>query len=155
MGNEYTVFGIQETWLKPEDHSYRRDMTEEICTIPPHSRCKGFGGVEIMIQAPILHRLIEKNQTKTYQMITVSIGGMFITNTYISPAASGKDEETILQKILNLSRGPAMVMGDFNARNRDWDHRTNQRGTKLKQWEIKNGWNIKATKGHTCSNYRG
>lgn len=83
------------------------------------------------------------------------MGETHVKIVYISPAARKAEEEQILQIFLNVKRGRAEIFGDMKARHKDWDHRKNQRRTKLKQWAMKHNWKIRTPDSTTCTNQIG
>ena len=69
---------------------------------------------------------------------------IIVIGAYISPTISKEDFSKALNWIRQAAFGPTIVLGDFNARLKTWDSKTNTRGTSLFEWAQYLKWKINA-----------
>ena len=73
----------------------------------------------------------------------------------MSPSITKENLTAVLQWIRDASSGPTVVLGDFNARHKDWDSTTNTRGRTLRKWSKRFGWTISAPNTPTNTTEQG
>ena len=87
-------------------------------------------------------------------MIT-KFGDLSISVGYISPAASTEELRTTLDTARKQSQPKAIIMGDINAQNTQWDRSTNTKGSEVLKWAEKHGWTINASASPSFTSVRG
>ena len=146
MESEEILFGfIVETWLHPERAIPKvcRD-TSAVCTIHPVGFERGKNGISIIINPKMRkHPLLKDFQilardTLNGTFIYLQLGNVKILCIY-NPPSQPEDIDIWLEEILLKCRANTLeniiILGDFNARCREWgDHSANSKGRKLKQW---------------------
>lgn len=126
---------VSETWLKPcksffhkNYYCYRNDRRDE-----------EHGGVAIVIQRNIKHKLLESINTKVIESIPISIetqtGPITIVGAYFSNSKRDPMTYNLFQQDiqkLTAFKGSFIISGDLNSRHRFWNcFRGNKPGTIL------------------------
>lgn len=150
LADKMDVIGICETWCKEDDQDLLNMMDEYVNTERPHPRCRGYGGVGLIVNPIIKYTLIEKCTTKTHQHISIQIGNVMIVIIYISPITKAPETMSLLDGIKAYARGDTIIIGDLNARNRSWDSSSNSKGIMIKNWAEIHNWEIHNPCGKTC-----
>lgn len=151
METEEILFGfIVETWLHPERAIPKvcRD-TSAVCTIHPVGFERGKNGISIIINPKMRkHPLLKDFQilardTINGSFIYLQLGNIKVLCVY-NPPSQPEEIDTWLEEILMKVRantfGEIIILGDFNARCREWgDHSANSKGRILRRWTESNG----------------
>lgn len=143
------ILFISETWIRECDKDMPKMVDEQVRNPSHEGKKRGFGGVAMMINPMIKYVVISKFATKNIQALTVRVHGVTITGLYIAPNAKAEEEAEALNTVQKISRGAALIIGDLNARSRDWDTKSNGRGRRLLKWARAHNWTPRAPKGHT------
>lgn len=72
------------------------------------------------------------------------MGHIWIALTYLAPSCPRDMVTHTLQTIRQRARGPALILGDLNARHESWDVTGNTRGRALVHWNNQWAWRILA-----------
>lgn len=151
METEEILFGfIVETWLHPERAIPKvcRD-TSAVCAIHPVGFERGKNGISVIINPQMKkHPLLKDFQilardTINGTFIYLQIGNIKVLCIY-NPPSQPEEIDTWIEEILLKCRASTadeiIILGDFNARRREWgDHSNNTRGGILKRWTVANG----------------
>lgn len=151
METDDILFGfIVETWLHPERAIPKvcRD-TSAVCTIHPVGYERGKNGISIIINPKMRkHPLLKDFQilardTVNGTFIYLQLGNFKILCIY-NPPSQPEEIDTWLEEILLKCRANTLediiILGDFNARCREWgDHSGNSKGRTLRPWIESNG----------------
>ena len=151
METEEILFGfIVETWLHPERAIPKvcRD-TSAVCVIHPVGYERGKNGISLIINPqmknhPILRDLqILARDTINGTYIYLQVGNVKVLCVY-NPPSQPEEIDTWIEEILLKCRANTtdqiIILGDFNARRREWgDHSDNSKGGILKRWTETNG----------------
>ena len=146
MEAEDILFGfIVETWLHPERAIPKvcRE-TSAVCMVHPVGYERGKNGISIIINPKMKrHPLLKDFQilardTINGTFIFLQIGNVKLLCIY-NPPSQPEEIDTWLEEILMKCRANTLddliILGDFNARCREWgDHSANSKGRILKQW---------------------
>ncbi len=103
----------------------------------------------IITRAGIAVRVLFKMATRTSQAIVARVGHLKVATVYISLLADRDEYDTYLGNLHKYCRGQAVIMGDFNARHRHWDRKSNWRGNKVARGAEKHNWRIRTATGPT------
>lgn len=150
MEEEEILFSfIVETWLHPERAIPKvcRE-TSAVCMVHPVGYERGKNGISIIINPQMKrHPLLKDFQilardTINGTFIYSQIGSVKVLCIY-NPPSQPEDIDTWLEEILLKCRVNTLedivILGDFNARCREWgDHSANSKGRILKQWTESN-----------------
>lgn len=151
MESEDILFGfIVETWLHPERAIPKvcRD-TSAVCVIHPIGHERGKNGISIIINPKMKkHPLLKDFQVLARDTINgtyiyVQVGSIKILCIY-NPPSQPEEVDIWLEEILLKCRANTIediiILGDFNARCREWgDHYANSKGRILNLWTQSNG----------------
>ena len=151
METEEILFGfIVETWLHPERAIPKvcRD-TSAVCMVHPVGFERGKNGISIVINPKMRkHPALKDFQilardTVNGTFIFMQLGNLKILCIY-NPPSQPEEIDTWLEEILVKCRANTLediiILGDFNARCREWgDHSANPKGRILRQWTESNG----------------
>ena len=146
MESEEILFGfIVETWLHPERAIPKvcRD-TSAVCMVHPVGFERGKNGISVIINPQMKkHPLLKDFQilardTVNGTFLYLQLGNIKILCVY-NPPSQPEEIDTWLDEILLKCRAKTsdeiIILGDFNARCREWgDHRGNSKGGILKRW---------------------
>jgi hypothetical protein len=146
MQTEDILFGfIVETWLHPERAIPKvcRE-TSAVCVVHPVGYERGKNGISIIINPKMKrHPLLRDFQvlardTVNGTFIYVQLGNIKLLCIY-NPPSQPEEIDTWLEEILLKCRANTLeeiiILGDFNARCREWgDHYANSKGRILKRW---------------------
>lgn len=151
METEEILFGfIVETWLHPERAIPKvcRD-TSAVCVVHPVGFERGKNGISLIINPQMKkHPLLKDFQilardTINGTFIYVQIGNIKVLCVYLPPSQPEEIDTWIEEVLLKCRANTAdniIILGDFNARRRDWgDHSENSKGGILKRWIESNG----------------
>jgi len=141
---------VTETWLNPKYSipSVCRD-TSAVCSIFPHGYERGKNGVSMIINPKFARHPVMKDMevlcrdTLNGTYLYVQLGTVNVLCVYFPPSCPTDlniwMEEIFLACKIN-SQNDLLVLGDFNARLREWgDHEGNTRGRQLKEFVEANG----------------
>ena len=151
METEDVLFGfIVETWLHPERAIPKvcRD-TSAVCVVHPVGYERGKNGISIIVNPrmkkhPLLNDFqVLARDTVNGTFIYVQLGNIKILCIY-NPPSQPEEIDTWLEEILLKCRANTLeeivILGDFNARCREWgDHYANSKGRILNRWIEANG----------------
>lgn len=140
------VAALTETWMTPEEQPPRG--VSEYVTLQS-KRGRSHGGVALCVHPLLQYRLMTKMAQKEYQYILIQIGGMIVGTVYISPRAPLRSIQQCMKELRQNCRGPAVIMGDLNARNIEWDRTANTIGRYVSTWARDNRWTIHAPNNPT------
>lgn len=151
--NNLDILMIQETLL-PETGTIFSNYGHEIVTKnTEHPTARGSA---MLVKPDLNYKLICKDITASYELIAIRVGPITICGVYIR---IDHDISAIItdcmETIKSIARGPVVVVGDFNARDRRWDRSGNARGRYLKNWCDREGWTISSTNEPTFTGGRG
>lgn len=138
---------LQETFLSPEQGVSISDQCVYLNNSPGQQRYRAPGGSMIIVRKNLRFRLLRKTVIDRCELIVIKIAGCVLASIYSPPSRnneSWKSIEKALEIVCELSTGAAMVIGDFNARHKDWCHGTNARGRSLVRWAEQRRWKITA-----------
>jgi len=138
------VLGLTETWQRPLDRFVLPLQYEAITKEPMGNRNRGHSGAAIAINNDTEYELIAKAEFENCVYVTIRIHRTFYTVVYVGPSTDKEELKEVLESIRRVSRGPSIIMGDFNARHLLWDSCTKPRGTALYEWAATWGWSITA-----------
>lgn len=155
LSRQAHVVGLCETWHKQDDQYFKSQVNEELIGPKAGELNRNTGGVALIVHPLLRYEVQAQHSSKHAQYISIRIGDTLISIIYLSP--SGRDEEVIklLDEISRSHRRKSVIMGDFNARHKEWDHASNMRGRRLVAWASRNGWVISGSGGATCYTNRG
>ena len=151
METEEILLGfIVETWLHPERAIPKvcRD-TSAVCVIHPVGFERGKNGISVIVNPQMKnHPLLKDFQilardTINGTFIFLQVGSVKILCMY-NPPSQPEEIDTWVEEILLKCRAntieDVIILGDFNARRREWgDHSNNTKGGTLKRWIESNG----------------
>lgn len=116
---------ITETWGEVQ--------SEENWTI--HNYCKERSNIRRVPgcgEVAMIHRSVVNFKARTFRCATkyehVIIYGRPIVGCHVSPKATAEEFKLFLTDGGDLLRAPGIIIGDFNARARQWDDTANRRG---------------------------
>ena len=151
METEDILLGfITETWLHPERAIPKvcRD-TSAVCMIHPVGFERGKNGISIIINPKMKRHPALKDfqilarDTLNGSYIILQIGNIKIMCVYNPPSQPEEIDiwlEEIITKCNANTLDNVVILGDFNARCREWgDHSANAKGRLLKRWAESNG----------------
>lgn len=124
------IIMLEETWFKSRDKFNHKDYV-----IYRKDRIDGYGGIAALIHREIIHREIgpmqgpipEKCQIQMFELVTHKI---IISNVYFHP--SNRITQSLLEKFLDFSSYPIIMLGDFNSHHSLWGS----------EWKDQNGENV-------------
>lgn len=90
------------------------------------------------------------NTQEAQILVAKSSDGILIIGAYIAPLRGKSKMQSILEWIKPWLRGKAVLLGDLNARNRNWDSDTNAYGSALQAWASTHGAKVYAPPTTTC-----
>lgn len=135
---------VTETWLNPK-HAIPAVCKESssVCTIMPQGRDRGKNGVSMIVNPKMSkHKALKDTEVMTKDTINgtflhVKIGSVNILCIYYPPSCETELEiwlEEVLLKCNIDSGRDLIILGDFNARLKEWnDHENNSRGISLRE----------------------
>jgi hypothetical protein len=151
METEDILFGfIVETWLHPGRAIPKvcRD-TSAVCVVHPVGFERGKNGISLIINPqmkkhPLLKDLqILARDTVNGTYIYLQVGNIKVLCVYFPPSQPEEIDTWIEEVLLKCRANTAdeiIILGDFNARRRDWgDHSENSKGGILERWIESNG----------------
>lgn len=143
-GQSLDILGLTETWQRPHDRFVL--PLEYIALTSPvaGNRYRGHAGVAMTFREGLLGKSTKKYQTEDFMVLTCLVGELWISLLYIFPSCPPSGLTAAMEVARRNSPGPALIMGDFNARHRNWDTQTNSKGTELLRWTQFWGWQIDA-----------
>jgi exonuclease III len=129
--NKIDILCLNETWLKQND-SHLNLMKDYIML--RHDRLSRGGGVAIIINRIISHKLLSSKSTRDYEYIAIEISNnnekIILLNSYTHPKS--KSNFNFISQLLKKSSGKMIVVGDFNATHHSWFcNSSNKRGIEL------------------------
>jgi len=121
---------LQETML-PENYSLNCRRYEITSVTPPHANNKPCGGVAIMVNSNLPHRIISLNtQLQAVAVRITTPKSLTICSVYLPPS-SHWDHKDLLELSEQLPV-PSVIMGDFNAHNTLWgETHTDKKGDEV------------------------
>lgn len=149
------ILGLSETWINGDKIDYSTQMNLAVNNKTSNKNNRSFGGVAMIINPIIKFKIIREMAHPKYQFITIGLTNLTVTVCYISPSASAGTVEGAMVEIQRHTGDRAIVMGDFNARHKQWDDTTNSRGIVIKRCSIKREWQIQKSAEMTCYAARG
>ena len=154
--NALDVLALQETWTRGTETDLLPSWITGAVSAPvPTGALRGFGGVAMVVNPAIRHRVVMSKGTTRYQFVIALVGDMHIASVYISPHAVKAQVLECLNEVKQAAPPPAVIIGDLNARHVDWDTRSNYRGALLKVWARNSDFAICAPDDQTFVNYNG
>lgn len=139
---------LTETWITPPDEV--EGIVSEYTALPsPYTNGKGYGGGALCVHPLLRYTVLKKHSTPEYQFILIRVQGVVIMGLYISPSATARVTRECFSDIEQCTSGPTVVIGDLNAKHRDWSRNENTRGRFIKKWAIQEGWTVNAPLGDT------
>lgn len=78
-----------------------------------------------------------------------------IVGCYISPTTSSEQLQEFLHQTNQWFRGPGVLVGELNSRDRTWDETSNRRGPTLRKWAIAHGFTTQRPPTRTLRNMSG
>ncbi len=125
------VIGLTETWQLPED-CFVLPLQYEAGTVPPvKQQWRGHKGVALALGHAVNYKRKDTSITTNTMYATVRIKDLYLTVLYAAPQTPCKELTHTLNRIRRSSRGPSIIMGDLNARDKNWDTNFNTAGTTL------------------------
>ena len=105
-------------------------MKYEALSIEPiGNRRWGSAGIALVWKPNIEGETVLKHKSLNAQLMTAKFGELSISTTYISPAATTEELRATPDTSRRHSQPKAIIMGDINARNTQWDTSTNTKGS--------------------------
>ncbi|KAI0562920.1 Endonuclease-reverse transcriptase [Gracilaria domingensis] len=139
--NGIAVAALTETWLKPGDE-LETYISEQVALQPQCPNGKGYGGVALCVHPLLKYELLGKEANSVYQYVAIKAQGVSTVGLYLSPAATIQQTRECLHDIEELISLPFIIMGDLNARHKDWDKKDNTRGRFLRKHAMQRAWVI-------------
>ena len=130
------VIGLTVTRAHPTDR-FIIPMTHEALTVEPTgNRCRRNAGISLAWKTGIEEETVPKNKSLKTQLVSTKFGDLSISVAYISAAATKEDLGITLNTARRRTQPEALIMGDINARNIQWDTSPNTKGL---NWAEKHG----------------
>ena len=148
------ILVLNETWYEPH-FSFPSHWRHESACLPKAKNNRSHGGVTMIVKNNICFKLLFKIARRFYQLVAISFNGATVVGAYIAPEAPPSDLSNFIELISRKCSGRTMVIGDLNARNKNWDDKSNRRGTTLRHWAYSHGWEIHAPNEYTYISERG
>lgn len=153
--NNIDIIGLTETWQRPTDR-FLLPLDYTAVTIPPSGgRNRGTGGIALAYKPGLDIEVVYRAASDKHQIIVANTPTISIVLVYISPVSTAQELKDFMNEFKQYAKTPAIVMGDFNARNLKWDKSLNPRGTALLQWAEEGEWTIHASTFPTYSSITG
>lgn len=138
-----TLAVITETKLRPFT-AILTDYTNINARMPVEEGGNAHGGITILLNNAYSHRVVLRIVNPTIQALGITIKDTTYVAIYIPKQVESQQLLHELTKIHMTCRGKTVLIGDFNARHKNWCSKGNRNGTCLKLWAEQNGWVIHA-----------
>lgn len=126
-----------------------------VCNDPRTESARAAGGTAVLNKPGLHYKVIRKAIFASTELVAVQVEGSLIGGVYIPPIAPWRGVEQALETFRSLLNGKALLIGNLNARHRDWCVKDNRRGEWLRQWAIDHRWEIHAPPQTTCRSSNG
>lgn len=144
------ILGICETWLRKGNTPEKQLLSELASVTSEDATQRGFGGVGMIINPLIRYTLIANVTERTHQYVCIRTGDVHITTLYFAPKTNKETDIKVWDEVTNITKGKSIIIGDLNARHKNWDKHSNPRGIRFNKWAHAQGWKITAPTQHTC-----
>ena len=149
------IIGLTETWARPTDRFILPVKHEALSIEPTGHRRRGNAGIALAWKSIVEGETVLKHKSLNAQLLTTKFGDLSISVAYISPATSTEELRTTLNTARKQSQPKAIIMGDINARNTQWDSSTNTKGSEVLKSAEQHGWTINASASPSFTSVRG
>ena len=138
------LIGLTETWQRPQDR-FVLPLQYEAVTVPPvGQQWRGHKGVALALWHTVNYRRGDTSIRTNTMYVIVKIKDLYLTVLYASLQTPRKELTETLSRIRRSSRVPSTIMGDLNARYKNWDTKFNTTGTTVLRWANPHNWVIRA-----------
>jgi len=138
------ITAVSEILLTPGAHP-GLSLDHEILCGPEKANGRGTkGGVAIILYGVAKHKVVLRLREDYAQAIGVKIRDVTYVSTYIRPDTKRDDIKNFLTKIHRACVGTTLILGDLNARRREWCTIDTTAGNAITDWCETNGWHIDA-----------
>ena len=156
--SQLDVLVVTETWQRKDSLLSHHDHDISASALfPPWPPGKGgFGGVRILSSPScrIQYRAHLRSEKAQVLIVTTSCG-ISIAGVYVPPMHGKHNMQFVLHWIQQHLHGPAIIVGDLNARSVRWDRSTNAYGSALVTWADEHDFKINAPPSPTFSSSQG
>ena len=134
------IICLVETWRRPTDEVHI-GLPHDILSLDAPQSGRSHGGIVFLRRPGLKTRLLARYATKSHQVLAIHVKpGLNVIGVYITPNAERTAIHECLSRLKSLCRSPTVFMGDWNARNSEWDEKTNKQGSFVRNWVLQ--WNL-------------
>ncbi len=138
------MIGLIEIWQRPQDLFVLPLQCETVNVPPVGQQWGGHKGVALAPRHTVNYKREDTSIMINTMYATVKIKDLYMTVLYAAPQTLRKELTNTLNQIRKSSRGSSILMGDLNARHKNWDTKFNTAGTTLLRWANLRNWVIQA-----------
>jgi len=140
------ILCLVETWCRPTNRIPITQAHYSLAVEAPGSRFRGQGGIALLYREDLDTKVLARHGNSAYQILAIQVNpNLTVIGVYLSPSAPRSQVQEFLDKLKSLTRGPTVIMGDWNSRHQDWDSARNCPlwGLRWAQWGSRTAANQK------------
>ena len=138
------ILCLVETWLCPNDEVYI-GLPHDVLSLEAPESGRLHDGIVLLRLHGLQSRVLAKYATKSYQVLVVHVKpGLNVIGVYITSNAERTAIHECTSRLKSLCRGPAVIVGDWNARHLDWDEKSNKLGRVVRNWVLQCNLTVRA-----------
>ena len=138
------ILCLVETWLRSTDEVHI-GLPHDVLSLEAPQKGRPHGGTVFLRRPGLQTRVLARYATKSYQTLAIYVKpGLNVIGVYITPNAERIVIRECLARLKSLCRGPTVILGDWNARHRDWDDKSNKQGQLVRNWVLQWNFNLRA-----------
>lgn len=146
---------VTETWAGVHTSWGNEQKVLQVMAPTTSGRFRRGGGVALLGSPHCRLKYISKRSTAESQVLVASLNGVTIIGDYLAPGRPQHVLKPTLEWIGQYLRGEVVLLGDFNARKRRWDHANNPYGSALLRWTATHRLHISAPPSPTFERHGG
>ncbi len=139
---------LTETWHPLPDTLFDRQVIQLHSPTSAGPR----GGVAFILAPLLYYKPLQSVSTAQYQILSISALRTPVIATYLSPKAPPSVLQAYTTQLSRLARGSSIIIGDFNARAKEWDSSSNAQGIFFRNYCARSRFQIHAPRCPTFCN---